>query len=336
MKKLGSLLFLAFIAALLLGAMYTLRWMKTPLNPPLDLVLPTPAQAVAPAAQSPTATPPAKANPKKTCGASGTMALLVSGLSRPEWRPVHGVGAVRLVKVDFDQKQVAILNLPRALFVADTNLPQAPDTALTVVYRMARDAAKGNNPQEINRKATQDMAQVLVDDFGYVPDHYITVDPAQFVKMVDDLGGIDITLSTAVDGTADDLGSFPAGGQHLNGQRALNLLRILHPVGVTDPNVWQKFERQRVVTLGLLVAMLKPENWDKLPQAAKDARQMVVTDLSVNQVLDLLCMVKQSGENNFDSVSSGIVNQVSDEEVRILDAAAVKALIDGYSSEKKK
>jgi LCP family protein required for cell wall assembly len=346
MKKLGSLLLLAFVAALLLGAMYTLRWMKTPLGPPLDLVLPTPVQAGAPAvlaktaaplAQAPTATPPAKTNPKKTCGESGTIALLVSGLSMPEWRPVHGVGAVRLVKVDFDQKSVAVLNLPRALFVADTNQPQSPDTALTVVYRIARDAAKGNNPQEINRKATQDMAQVLVDDFGYVPDHYITVDPAQFVKMVDDLGGIDITLSTAVDGTADHLGSFPAGAQHLDGEHALELLRILHPVGESNPNVWQKFERQRVVTWGLLAAMLKPENWSQLPQAAKDARQMVVTDLSVNQVLDLLCMVQQAGDGTtFQDPSSQIVNQVSDEEVRILNAAAVKTLIDAYSSDKKK
>ena len=200
---------------------------------------------------------------------------------------------------------------------------------------MARDAANGNNPHEINRKATQDMAQVLVDDFGYVPDHYITVDPAKFVELVDTLGGIDITLSAPVDGTPDELGSFPGGAQHLDGQRALDLLRILHPAGETNPNVWQKFERQRVVTLGLLAAMLKPANWDKLPQVAKDARQVVVTDLSVNQVLDLLCMVQQSGDNNFESISSGIVNQASDEEVDILDAAAVKALIQEYSSDKK-
>ena len=334
MKKLGSFILLVFIAALLFGAMYTLRWMKSPLDPPLDLVLPTRSQAQAPAAQAQTATPPAKGN-QKTCGESGTMALLVSGLSMPEWRPVHGVGALRLVKVNFDQKSAAVLNVPRALFVADTNLPQAQETSLTVVYRMARDAAKGNNPKEINRKATQDMAQVLVDDFGYVPDHYITVDPAKFVELVDTLGGIDITLSAPVDGTPDELGSFPGGAQHLDGQRALDLLRILHPAGETNPNVWQKFERQRVVTLGLLAAMLKPANWDKLPQVAKDARQVVVTDLSVNQVLDLLCMVQQSGDNNFESISSGIVNQASDEEVDILDAAAVKALIQEYSSDKK-
>ena len=62
MKKLGSFILLVFIAALLLGAMYTLRWMKSPLDPPLDLVLPTRSQAQAPAAQAQTAPPPAKGN----------------------------------------------------------------------------------------------------------------------------------------------------------------------------------------------------------------------------------------------------------------------------------
>ena len=93
---------------------------------------------------------------------------------------------------------------------------------------------------------------------------------------------------------------------------------------------------KRVKGEGLLAAMLKPANWDKLPQVAKDARQVVVTDLSVNQVLDLLCMVQQAGDGTtFQDVPATEVQQVSDEEVHILDAAAVKALIEGYSSDKK-
>jgi LCP family protein required for cell wall assembly len=333
MKKISSLLLLALIGALLAGAMYTLRWMKTPLGAPLALTVP--AAQDQPAAQVAQAATPAAQGGQKTCGESGTMALLVSGLAMPEWRPVHGVGAVRLVKVDFDQKAVGVLNVPRALFVKNTNLAEAQDTALTVVYRMARDAAKGNNPDEINRKATQDMAQVLVDDFGYAPDHYLTVDPARFVELVDTLGGIDVTLSAEVDGTADELGVFTAGAQHLDGARALDLLRIIHPVGVSNPSVWQKFERQRVVTLGLLAAMLKPANWDKLPEAAKDARQMVVTDLSVNQALDLLCMVQEAKDaTTFQDVPSTMVQQISDEEVRMVDEGAVGELIRGYGRER--
>jgi anionic cell wall polymer biosynthesis LytR-Cps2A-Psr (LCP) family protein len=331
MKKISSILILVLVAALLAGAMFTLQLMKRPLDAPLELSLP--AQDPAAQAQATAAAPQAQ---KKTCGESGTMALLVSGLSMPEWRPVHGVGAVRLVKVDFDNQSVAVLNVPRALFVANTNLPTPAETALTVVYRMAREAAKGNNPQEINRKATQDMAQVLVDEFGYVPDHYITVDPARFVELVDSLEGINVTLSAEVDGTPDELGIFPGGAQQLDGAQALELLRILHPAGVSNPSVWQKFERQRVVTLGLLGAMLQPANWGKLPEAAKEARQMVVTDLSVNQVLDLACMVKEAGEaTTFQDVPAGMVQVVSDEEIRMQDAEAIKALIQGYGSEKK-
>jgi LCP family protein required for cell wall assembly len=333
LKKLATFLFIAFAAALLFGGMYTLRWMHTPLDPPLELDLSQHAQPAS--AAQPLAANPQQGN-QKTCGNSGAMALLVSGVSMPVYRPVHGVGAVRLVKVDFDNRAVSILDVPRALFVQAEHLDLADKTALTVVYRIARDAATGNNPQVINRKATQDMAQVLVDDFDYVPDHYVTVDPSKFVDLVDTLGGIDINLSQPVDGTDDDLGYFSAGQQHITGQRALDLLRILHPVGVANPSVWQKFERQRVVTLGILSAMLAPSNWDKLPDVAKDARQMVVTDLSASQVLNLLCMVKEAGESaDFQSVSPDIAQQISDEEVRITDEQAVKELIQSYGSDKK-
>jgi LCP family protein required for cell wall assembly len=338
MKKLSSILPLAIIAALLLGAMYTLRWMQTPLDAPLELALPTQPQAPAQAlvAQAQTATPRAQGN-QKTCGESGTMALLVSGLAVPENRPVHGVGAVRLVKVDFDHQSAAVLNLPRALVITDTNMTEPRPVALTVAYRLARDAAKGENPQEINRKATQDMAQALVDNFGYAPDHYITVDPAKFVALVETLEGIDVDLKNPVDGTPDGLGSFPAGAQHLDGARTLELFRIFHPVSATDQGVWKKFERQRMVTLALLSAMLDSSNWDQFPQVAKDARQMVVTDLSASQVLDLLCMVKQVGEANtgFQVVPATMVKVVSDEEIRIQDAAALKDLIQQYTRDKK-
>ncbi len=176
---------------------------------------------------------------------------------------------------------------------------------------------------------------MLVDDFDYVPDHYITVDPSMFMEMIDTLEGIDIDLSEPIDGTQDDLGYFDAGPQHLDGQRTLDLLRIIHPVNVPNPTVWQKFERQRLVTQGILAAMLKPSNWDQLPQAVKDARQAVVTDLSVNQVLDLLCMVKEAGKSaQFQDVPAELVQQVSDEEIRIQDADAVQSLIQSYSSSK--
>jgi hypothetical protein len=82
---------------------------------------------------------------------------------------------------------------------------------------------------------------------------------------------------------------------------------------------------------------LDATNWDRLPQVAKDARQAVVTDLSVNQVLDLLCMVKQVGQpgTTIQDVPASMVTALSDEQIRIADSAALKDLIQGYTSDKK-
>ena len=45
----------------------------------------------------------------------------------------------------------------------------------------------------------------------------------------------------------------------------------------------------------ILTAALHPDNWDKAPELARDFRKLVTTDLSVNRLRDLTCMLKEVG-----------------------------------------
>jgi anionic cell wall polymer biosynthesis LytR-Cps2A-Psr (LCP) family protein len=336
MKKIATILiFTLFAGGLLAGGIYTLNWMKQPLDPPLELDVPAEVSnaIIARQAQAPQ-------NQQKFCGNTGTMAIMVSGLSVPEWRPVHGVGAIRLVKVDFSGESVRVLNVPRALYVQVPEDYGAEDdqTSITVAYRIARDAATGNNPDVINRKATQDLAQVLVDDFGYLPDKYVTVDPAVFIDLVDRLGGITIHILGTIDGTPDDFGEFipdSDGDLHLDGARTLDFLRLIHPANA-GTTVWDKFDRQVLVAKALLVAFLN--SGTDLPELVKEARKMVVTDLSVDQILDLLCVAQHVGiPAAFEPIPEEWVIVDSDEKI-VVDPdhlQDVKDLFREFSSEKK-
>jgi polyisoprenyl-teichoic acid--peptidoglycan teichoic acid transferase len=77
------------------------------------------------------------------------------------------------------------------------------------------------------------LARTLEVNFGLRVGHYGVVKMNTFVKIVDALGGIDVHLPYDVDGRPIedfpwDLGYYPAGQHHLNGEQALNLSRIRH------------------------------------------------------------------------------------------------------------
>jgi len=318
MERARWALFAGLVAILLGGVFVVLAWINRPMGQTLILQTPTQianptavqpvsAQPVASVAKTPTvalAMPAATqttlpAEVAKSCGNTGSMRLLVIALTTPTKEELLAADAIRLVTINFDRPSATILTLPSLLLVdtpvlADLGVDQIQ---LSLVYNKAYSVAS-SDPQRLRaQKATQAMAQTIVDNFGFVPDHYITVDEGSFVKYVDALGGIEINLPKAVDGTSEDYGIYPAGQQVLDGQRALNFARLFHPGGVADLDIWGNLERQNLVVKGILAATLKPQNWTKIPSLVKEVKQAVVTDLSLNQTLDLACMAGRVGDS---------------------------------------
>ena len=258
--------------------------------PPTEVPPPTPTPLLAPT-ETPIPIPTGLA-----CGGSGKMALLLLGESLPEKNPEHGADAIRLVKVDFDNDAVTILPMPPDLWVNTPNLAGVKATTLTNSYRTAKDAAASQGERAAMVQGTQAMAQTLLDNFGYQPDHYITLSQLLFTRMVDTLGGIEINLPTRVDGTQEGHGVFEAGLQVFNGERANDYVRILQPNNQLQPDEWGRFERQNQVLAALRAKILQPGNWPAMPQLVNQFANLVVTDLSPIQLLDLNCMIDAVGE----------------------------------------
>jgi len=123
-----------------------------------------------------------------------------------------------------------------------------------------------------------------------------------------------------------DYKHFPVGEQTLSGQETLDFVRILYPNGL-GPDYFGRFERQNMVIHALLDAVLEPANWSAAPDLVKDARKMVVTDLSVNQASQLACMVEElKSEAEILVVSNDMVG-IDDQGRMIPDMVAIKELI---------
>lgn len=131
------------------------------------------------------------------------------------------------------EKDVAILSIPRDLYV------RMPDseffTKINAVHGYKESAKKGDGPIYLQKK---------VEEITGLPIHYYgRVDFAAFKRIVDELGGVDITIHSGFYDYFHKI-SFPAGTEHMNGERALAFARARYVEG-TEGGDFKRNERQQ-------------------------------------------------------------------------------------------
>jgi LCP family protein required for cell wall assembly len=205
--------------------------------------------------------------------------------------------AIRLVRVDFVNPKVTVLEFPRDLWV------EIPDIA---------DNLHGQDHEKLNQAYlygnrgfgyTDDPAQgpgllarTLALNFGVNIDHYAAVNMKTFVKLVNAVDGVDVTLPEPVDGrTADDTNDrllFPAGTHHLDGTRALTLARI------RIEGTFARADNQNRVLCALRNKLLSPDVLTRLPKLIQSFQGAIQTDLSPAQLGQLACIGTQIQSGN--------------------------------------
>ena len=75
----------------------------------------------------------------------------------------------------------------------------------------------------------QSTVDLLCSELGVTTTHLITVDMAQFARIVDAAGGVDVEVDEPVRDESSGLDLPQAGAQHLSGIDALALVRSRHP-----------------------------------------------------------------------------------------------------------
>src|SRR3972149_3965593 len=311
--------FLSILACSLFGLvlwLYQGNWQQ-PLGPALRISTATPFQLPATWTPNPLTTtalpstskpgPTAQASPTSTstlnnvtglCGAAPVLNILVVGTDARANSYLYGLAdVIRLVRVDFVNPKITILEFPRDLWV------EIPDIA---------DNIKGQDHEKLNQAYlygnpgfgyTDDpaegpglLARTMVLNFGTNIDHYAAVNMQTFVKMVNSVGGIDVHLPTTVDGrTIEDTNKrllFNAGTHHLNGTQALTLARI------RIKGVFERAENQNRVLCALRDQLTSPSVLTKIPDLIKSFQGAVQTDLSPQQLGQLACIGTQIKPGN--------------------------------------
>ena len=224
------------------------------------------------------------------CGAPPRMNILVVGSDARSDSYLYGLAdMIRIVRIDFLNPKVTILEFPRDLWV---EIPDIADNINGQDHEKLNQAYLYGNPgfgyTDDPAQGPGLLARTLTLNFGIQVDHYAAANMRTFVKLVNAVDGIDVTLPDAVDGrTAEDMNSrlvFRSGTLHLDGERALMLARIRIEGG------FARADNQNRVLCALRDKVTSPSVITKIPDLITSFQDAVQTDLSPAQLGQLACI----------------------------------------------
>ncbi len=224
------------------------------------------------------------------CGGPPVMTLLAIGTDARANSYTYGLAdVIRIVRVDFVQTRVTILEFPRDLWV---EIPDIADDINGQDHEKLNQAYLYGNPgfgyYEGPGQGPGLLARTLALNFGMYSDRYLAVNMRTFVKIVDAVGGIKVNLPEGVDGrTREDRSKrlvFPPGIQILDGEQALTLARI------RNEGVFERASHQNTVMCALQEKLTNPSVVLRIPALINSFKGAVQTDLTPEQITQLACL----------------------------------------------
>jgi len=203
----------------------------------------------------------------------GTYTILLIGTSDNYTSDTLMVGTIDTVK-----KTIHVMSIPR-----DTKVD-----ARRSVKKINGALGAGGIPLVI-----KEVSQVI----GFEPDFYVKVGLEGLIKLVDAVGGVDFDIPYKMnydDPTQDLHIHFEPGPTHLNGQKAMELVRYRGHIG----SDFSRMELQQQFLLAVAKKMLTPKNIAKIDTFARIYSENVETDLSVGNLIWLGMKLYEIGTDN--------------------------------------
>jgi LCP family protein required for cell wall assembly len=203
-----------------------------------------------------------------------------------------------IVSVDPVNKTASMLSIPRDL---QLEIPGVKEDRINTanVYGYSTDYP-GGGPALLMR--------TIEKSFGVAIDYYVMVDFQGFEKIIDTLGGVNVDVPRALHDTmypdpqpGDPYGMktvhFDVGLQQMNGRRALEYARSRMSTSDFD-----RANRQQLILLAIREKALSLNLIPKLPTLASTMMDTVMTDMNLDEMLELARLAPQIDLGNIKSV----------------------------------
>ena len=306
-----GLLISIVIAVPVLGGLLIYDWWITPLGPPLgssETVLvdqetlqasgSTPTEnAQKTISSTETAAPTTTPFPTRTpvppamCGGPDKLTILVTGVDSGNY--IYGLSdAIRIVWVDFVNGKITVLPLPRDLWV---DIPVSiPGVTRDITPGKLNQAYFYGSPgMGYYREEDQSpglLAKTLQLNFNLIVGQYFSVNTRIFRQMVDQIGGIDVTLTRNVYRHHFDepVLYLKAGEYHLSGKQAEMVAR--HRTLIGD---FGRMNNQTVLLKAFVKKLLSPQGIKELPELIEIYQDNVLMDFSPSDISKLICLTSK-------------------------------------------
>ncbi|MET8611511.1 MULTISPECIES: LCP family protein [Streptomyces] len=128
-----------------------------------------------------------------------------------------------VVHIDAGRTAATVVSIPRDTLVTRPSCPLPSGGQTAVAYGSMFNSAFSVGGPVCAVKTAESVTGVRMD-------HFVEIDFAGFAKLVDALGGVDVTTSQDIDDDKSHL-HLKAGPHHLDGTQALALARTRHGIG---------------------------------------------------------------------------------------------------------
>ena len=298
-----GIIFWGILFILVIGGFGLFRFYRQPLGPGLELPTPTRTTRIVPtlttvpvkvvaAVGTETEIPATHtATPQPLCGGPAVMNILAVGSDARGDHYLYGLAdVIRLVRVDFMNGRVTILEVPRDLWVQIPEIADHYDISQGKLNQAYLYGNKGLGYYDGPGEGPGLLARTLSLNFGAQPDHYLAVNMHTFEAIVDAVGGIDVYLpyEISVKSKKNPKGfAIPPGQHRIDGETALWIARI------RQYSTFSRAENQNIVMCALRKKLLSPAVVPAIPKLVGDFRRNVQTDLSPEQINQLACLAQQ-------------------------------------------
>jgi polyisoprenyl-teichoic acid--peptidoglycan teichoic acid transferase len=202
-----------------------------------------------------------------------------------------------LVNIDPKTKTASMLSIPRDLKVF---IPGYGVDKINAAYAIGE-----KNQDEIEGGGAGLTMRTISANFGITINYFASVDFQGFVKIVDTLGGVTLDVPYPIKDDAYPASGnnymriyFPAGWQHMNGERALQYARTRHSDSDGHRSV-----RQQQVLLGLREQAVSLDLLPKANDLLREFSDSFRTSLSLTQVLQLARLGSEISADNINQYS---------------------------------
>ncbi|MFD5543124.1 LCP family protein [Streptomyces sp. NPDC127079] len=213
-----------------------------------------------------------------------------------------------IVHVYKGHRQASVVSIPRDTLIDRPSCTDAQGTTHDTATGVMFNSAYSTGGATCAVKTVEGMTGIRMD-------HYLEVDFSGFQKLVDELGGVTLTTTRAIDDPQSHL-DLKAGRHTLDGQQALGLVRTRHGVGDGSDlgriQLQQAFVKALINQVEQVGVFTSPK---KLYDLADTATKTVTADSdlgSVNSLIDFANGLKSIGAQHMRMVTMPVRYDPSD------------------------